>query len=290
VSDTAAEAEQPAGTREYAKPPETVEQAIARLTKEAEAAQKAKDAADSAFADVDGHLTALRNLQKESDKANQAYKAAHDQLEIDQQGFLDYYDSEKDNLEHLLGTTALKAIDTKVQAKRGADKAAADAVTTANNALTAAATQSDESKADRTEKAAAVTRYQQLPATIGAGHTKLKALRDEAVKARQAGLYALAYWLLVSRPEFSSVLEVSAAELIEPDALPAKLLAAVNELAAAEHTQAENDKALAKCRVDLANAQRENAEQQTKGETALREELKNIPAAGAEQTRSNPNA
>ena len=51
----------------------------------------------------------MRNLQKESDKATQAYKAAHDQLKIDQQGFHDYYESEKENLEELLGTSALGA-------------------------------------------------------------------------------------------------------------------------------------------------------------------------------------
>ena len=153
-------------------------------------------------------------------------------------------------------------------------------MTTATNALTAAETKSAESKKDRKAKAAVVTQYKQLAATIGAGHTKLKALRDEAVKARQAGQYALAYWL-VTRPDFSSVLGETAKELIEPNDLPAKLLTAVNELAAADTADAENDKALAKARVALADANRKNAEQQSKGEADLRDELKKIPAAKA---------
>lgn len=290
MSDSTAEAGHTAGMPEDAKPPETVDQAIARLEREARAAKEAKDAADSAFAEVDGHLTALLNLQKDSDKAYQAYNAAYAQLKIDQQGFLDYYESERDQLRDLLGPKALELIDTKGEEKRAKDEAAEGAVMTAKNALTAAETTSADSEKDRKAKAAVVAGYKQLAATIGAGHTQLKALRDEAARARQAGQYALTYWLVVSRPQFQSVLVKTAAELIEPNKLPAALLEAVNKLFEADQVDEKNKKALEKCRGELKEAERRNTEQQTTGEAVLREELKQIPAAGAEQMRSNAHA
>jgi chromosome segregation ATPase len=236
---------------------ETVEQAIARLEAESRAARDEKEAADSRLADADGRLTALRNLQKDSEKATLAYESVHDQLKIDQQGYLDYYEASRSDY----------------------DKAAA-AVEAKKADLAAAENRRDESNALRKQRADRVAQYKQLATTIGARHATLKSMRDEVAKARQSGQYALAYWLLEFR-DFKSVLDEGSAALIDPGELPADLLAAVNALADAERDHAANENAVGKRRNELAEAERQLADQKAKGETRLRDQLKQLSPASS---------
>ena len=61
----------------------------------------------------------MLNLKKDSDKAKQAYEAAHEQLTIDQQDFHDYYESEKESLEQQLRPGGLEAVDATRSTRRG---------------------------------------------------------------------------------------------------------------------------------------------------------------------------
>src|SRR4249920_1127265 len=97
---------------------ETVEEAIARLEAESKKAREEKEAADSRFTDVDGRLTALRNLQRDIDKAMLAYKSVRDQLKIDQQAYLDYQESEQESLEKQLKPEGVGEVKKKSQAKK----------------------------------------------------------------------------------------------------------------------------------------------------------------------------
>ena len=90
---------------------ETLEQTIERIQKAADAAKAAKETADSRFAELDGHLTALRNLRQEADRAEKTYSDAYDRLTIDQQDFHDYYESEKESLENLLCQEGVDAVE-----------------------------------------------------------------------------------------------------------------------------------------------------------------------------------
>ncbi|OLT00499.1 hypothetical protein BJF90_34880 [Pseudonocardia sp. CNS-004] len=257
-----------------------MEEAIEEARNQATAAKTAKEAADSTFVEADGRLTALRNLQREHDKAKEAYTAAYDRLQIAQKDFRDYSEDEKKNLAELLGKEGVDAVRVQVTAKTGKDNATTAAVTKAKGGITAAQTASATSETKRKQKAAAVDEYKQLAAAIGAGHTKLRGLREEVVKARQAGKYALAYWLLVNRG-FSEVLKAAQNQLIKPDELPDRLLTAVKELAAAEAAKVTADTLVVTRRNELAEAEREAAEQKTNGENDLRAELDKIPAASA---------
>jgi chromosome segregation ATPase len=259
---------------------ETVEQAIARLEAESRAARDEKEAADSRLADADGRLTALRNLQKDSEKATLAYESVHDQLKIDQQGYLDYYESEEESLEKLLGPEMVAEVKNKSDASRSDYDKAAAAVEAKKADLAAAENRRDESNALRKQRADRVAQYKQLATTIGARHATLKSMRDEVAKARQSGQYALAYWLLEFR-DFKSVLDEGSAALIDPGELPADLLAAVNALADAERDHAANESAVGKRRNELAEAERQLADQKAKGETRLRDQLKQLSPASS---------
>jgi hypothetical protein len=259
---------------------ETLEQAIARLQVESQKAQEAKEAADSRVADADGRLTALRNLQRDSEKARLAYESAREQLEIDQQGYRDFYESEEESLAKLLGPEAVAEVKKKSDDRQAAYDAAKAAVEAKKADLAAAEERRDAAAAVRKEKADQVSQYKALATTIGGRHAQLKAMRDEVTKARQAGQYALAYWLLELR-DFRSVLDKGARDLIDPEELPAKLLAAVNELGDAERDYAASESAVGKRRIELAAAEKELADQKAQGETRLRDQLKQIAAANS---------
>jgi hypothetical protein len=96
-------------------------------------------------------------------------------------------------------------------------------------------------------------------------------------RARQAGHYALAYWLLELR-DYGSVLN-GKPRLIDPAELPSALLAAVNKLADAESRLAAAAGAVSRIKAELATAEKELADRLAKGEATLRDELKDMGPA-----------
>lgn len=261
-------------------PGETVDEAITELEGKVAEAREKKEAADRTLADADGRLTALRTLKPDSEKAAAAYEKVHDQLTIDQQSFRDYYESELDSLEKLLGPEAVAEVKKRADARKSDYDAAVAAVEAAKAALAAAEGQRAASDAARRAKADRVGRYKQLATTIGARQATLKSMQSEVAKARQAGQYALAFWLLECR-DFKAVLDEGSAQLVEPDELPGRLLAAVNESADAERDHAANESAVTKRRSELAEAEKRLADQKSQGEARLREQLKQLSPAGS---------
>jgi hypothetical protein len=258
---------------EEAVPAETLEEAIARVRGERSEALAAKEAGDAAFADADGRLTVLEKLQSDIDKAKAAYEAAHDQLTIEQQAYDDYYDSEQESLTeilgHLTGTVDRWHADTRTELA-----AAERAVTSAKDRVEQAETNRKDADADRQVEATAVTELQQLVATIQTRHGQLRSIRDAVNKAHQEGHYALAYWLL-KHGRYGELLNGKPA-LIDPDDLPAHLLAAVNELGDASKALALADAAVTKRRGELIAAEAHLADRKAKGEAELRVRLTQI--------------
>jgi hypothetical protein len=210
VSDNAAQAaadtEKPGYGAKPPPPPPTdlLQDAIDEIRTKADDAKEAKVKADGESAALDGQLTALLSLKKDSDKAKQAYEAAHEQLTIDQQAFQDYDESAKEELEKQLTAKGIDAVKDLVGAKKTADKDRANAADTATKNLQDAKDAAATTEQDRKAKADDLTQYKQLATTIGAQHAKLKALRDEVTKARQATQPGLAYWLLTHPKGFET--------------------------------------------------------------------------------------
>ncbi|WP_222271518.1 hypothetical protein [Modestobacter marinus] len=262
-------------------PTDPLQGAIDEIRTKADDAKEAKVKAEGVSAALDGQLAALLSLKKDSDKAKQAYEAAHEQLTIDQQAFEDYDESAKEELEKQLKDKGIKAVNDLVAAKKKADTDRANAVATARKNLQDAKDAAEAAEQDRKAKADDLAQYKQLATTIGAKHAKLKALRDETTKARQASQPGLAYWLLTRKTGFEAQLEDVGGWLIEPSELPDRLLDAINKLAAAEATKAAADGTVAKRQAELAEAERQNADQTANAEKKLRDDLAKIPAAPA---------
>lgn len=253
------------------QPPKTLDEAIARADKAAADAKSAKDRADGAFTIADSNRTVLTNLKRDSDKVLQAYEAAHPQLTIDQQSFADFSENEKESLDDLLGA-ATGDVARVVADKVKADEDSATALDAATTALAAVEGGRATAEAGRKASADALDRLKQLAIAIGAEHAKLKAQRDDVAKARQAGQYALAYWLLTERG-FDDVLAAAEAELIDPAALPTAMLEAAQALISAQRTEEAAVAAVAAASAALAEAERKDAEQRAKGEATLRAAL-----------------
>ena len=106
-----------------------------------------------------------------------------------------------------------------------------------STALQAAVQDRDQADQVRKEKDVAAKELKNLGGTVAARHGRLKALRDDITKSEQAGLYAVAYWLL--RFAFAQEFDGDdVAKPVKPDELPSRLIDALKAVADAENTQA----------------------------------------------------
>ena len=117
-------------------PKDPVQEQIERLESQYQGKRTAKDSADSEFADNEGRLKALRKLQADIDKVVQTYKAARDQLSIDQRDYDDYQDSEKKSLEAQLQPETVDKIKKATEDKKDRDNALAKARDESKSKLT----------------------------------------------------------------------------------------------------------------------------------------------------------
>lgn len=278
------ETESPAADAAAADPPaaeapappagETLEEAVARLTRESQQARDDKEAADSRYADVDGRLAAVLNLQRDIEKAGQAYGAVYPQLLADEKAYAEFHDSETENLKRLLGPATLADLENQVATSAASLAQAQADVDAKSTALQAAVQDRDQADQVRKEKDAAAKELKNLGGTVAARHAKVKTFRDEITKARQAEFYALAYWLLEKR-DYTVTLNGSPA-LVAPEALPDTLLQAVNGLADAERDFAQKAATAVKRQDDLAVAEKRLADEKSQGEARLRDDLKQL--------------
>jgi hypothetical protein len=254
---------------------ETLEQTVERLTREAGTARAAKEEAESAFTQVDRRLTAVLNLQRDIAKATDTYTAAYEQLKRDQQSYGDFLKSEIETLEERLGDVK-KDADQKVKDLNDAIGALHATADTKRTALATATTARDTAKSAVKDQTDVVARYRQLSATIAARHAQLKTMRDEAIKARQAGQYAVAYWLLKYRTYESTLTGEPA--IVKPDEFPAELLGQVTTLTDRENTLAAAEADVVRCGQELAAAEKNLAAKETSGDADIRKELEALQA------------
>jgi hypothetical protein len=255
-------------------PPETVEEAIKRLMEESNKARAAKEEADNRFADADRRLTALRNLKLDIDKAKQAYTAAYDQLKRDQTAYADYLTSETDSLEKSLKPAGVQEVKQKADDVKDKEDKLRHTVETRKDALETAVKDRDSSKGSVKDQADLVNKYKQLAATVSARHAKLKSMRDEITKARQARQYALAYWLLTFG-DYDTTLHAKPTP-IPPDDLPVALLSAVNKLTDYENRLAANEIAVVKRQQEATEAEKQLDEHLATAKADLRKELEQL--------------
>lgn len=252
---------------------DSIEKEIERLKKEAQEARDAKDTADITFADKDNRLSTLRTVQRDLDANQQSYAKAYDQLKRDEQVYRDYLNSEKESLEQLLKGLA-DEVRNKDAALKSDRQALEQQVTEKTKALQEAEAKRDASQADVKDKTERVSQYKKLAATITSRLATLKSRRDEITKADQAGQYAVAYWLLVCR-DYSNVLG-GEPNLIKPDELPQRLITALDALATAESQLKKDERAVSKCRDDLAAAKTARDDHVANAEKNLRAQLEQM--------------
>jgi chromosome segregation ATPase len=265
---------------------DSIAEELARLEADAETARAEKAEADAALADLENRLATLRAVQKDAATATSAYTAAYERLGREDQAFEEYHQFQEEGLRRQLGEDGVAEVEELVQARKDRadelDQAADDAATT----LRDAEAERDRLKDEVKELADALAGWKKLTATVTAQHAELTTRREEITKARQAGEYALAYWLLgrarARRESFDD-----GPRLIDPDDLEDELLGAVEALADAQKDLADAERAATTAKADLAAATKARDKHRAESEAQLRESLR---TAGTHATTGESNA
>ncbi|WP_341358352.1 hypothetical protein V5H98_11190 [Georgenia sp. M64] len=265
---------------------DTIAEKLAQLETEATAARTKKNQADVALADLENRLTTLRAVQKDAETAATAYTAAYDALAREDTAYGEYLQSQEEGLRRQLGEDGVAGVEAVVKARSDRTKKLDRKARKAARTLASAESRRDRLK-DRVKKRSdALAGWKKLTATVTAQHTELKTRREEIAKARQAGEYALAYWLLGSaaarRKSFGE-----GPRLIPPKDLEHKLLDAVTALADAQRALADAETAATTAKADLAAATKARDKHRAESEAQLRESLR---TAGTHATTGESNA
>ncbi|MFG1990765.1 hypothetical protein ACGFJ7_12405 [Actinoplanes sp. NPDC048988] len=258
--------------------PDPIDKEIDKYARETAEARAAKELADSKFADKQNRLTALRGAKNDLDANQKAYEDAHDKLEREEEDYEEFYQSEKASLEKLLGPLAGR-VKTESEAFKAKQAELDTGAEEAETALRKAEKTRDDAKADVKDKTARVTEYKKLAATITARMGVLKTRYDEITKERDAGKYAVAYWLLAHRGDYLAALRAEP-KIIDPGELPRALVTALDAQATSEKTLAGDEAKVVELRAALAQAVKDRDEHRAKGEAALRKKLETLPPAG----------
>ncbi|WP_454778196.1 hypothetical protein [Georgenia muralis] len=265
---------------------DTIAEKLAQLETDATAARTKKDQADVALADLENRLTTLRAVQKDAETAATAYTAAYDALAREDTAYGEYLQSQEQGLRRQLGEAGVAEVEALDTARKDRANQLETELKTAAEKLTSAESTREEQRLAVKEKGDALAGWKKLTATVTAQHTELKTRREEIAKARQAGEYALAYWLLdqarARRESFDD-----GPRLIDPDDLQHKLLDAVTALADAQKALADAETAATTAKADLAAATKARDKHRAESEAQLRESLR---TAGTHATTGESNA
>lgn len=252
---------------------DTIAEELARLESDAATARAEKAEADAALADLENRLATLRVVQKDAETATAAYTAAYERLGREDQAYEEYLQCQEEALRRQLGEDGVRVVEALVSARSDRadelDETATDAATT----LRSAEAERDRLKDEVKERADAMAGWKKLTAAVTAQHTELTTRREEITKARQAGEYALAYWLLGRARERRESF-TSGPRLIDPGDLVDELLGAVEALADAQKDLADAERAATAAKADLAAATKARDKHRADSEAQLRESLR----------------
>lgn len=264
----------------------SINEELARLESDAATARAEKVQADAALADLENRLATLRSVQQDADAATTAYAAGYERLSREDEAYEEYLEFQDESLRERLGEDGVAEVEALVTAWSDRADDLDTAVTTAARTLADAESERDRLKGEVKECSDDLAGWKKLTATVTAQHTDLKTRREEITKARQAGEYALAFWLLgqarTRRESFDD-----GPRLIDPDDLEEELLDAVDELAKAQKELAAAELAATLAKADLAAATKARDKHRAESEAQLRESLR---TAGTHATTGEPNA
>jgi hypothetical protein len=276
ASQKTSEATVPPRPDECALPKTSIQEELRKLRDETSQAIKNKVEAEGTFADRENRLKVLEGVERDFPAAKKAYDDAYAQLRRDERDIVDYLECEKKSLVALLGRAGVKHVRRRVRKflanKRKLEKAVDSAKKAAN--------EPSDPNAEVTKFTLELAAWKKVAATIAAQHAEIRALREDITKARQAGHYGLALFLLwKARWRRAEFVRGCGPELVDPATLHEELHGAGERLAAAQQRLAKAQRDAAASKEALAAAIKNLEEHQKTAEATLQEALKEIKGA-----------
>lgn len=259
-------------------PVDPIAQEIQRLESETDCAREQKVKAESKFLDRQNRLTALQAVQRDIDTTLTAYRAAYGRLAREAKAIEEFLKCEKESLRKRLGEDGVEQVRQLSDARAAMGETLKKQALDAEASLQQAEADRDDRKKDVKKRGEELSEWKKLTATITARQTELRTMRDEVTSATQAGQDGVAYWLLgCAEDKYDSFAQDP--RLIKPDEVPQALLRAVQNLADAEKSYAEAERAVAIAKDDRVAAVKEWDRHEKESEAELRDALRQIPGA-----------
>lgn len=270
------EATDSAGGDECALPTTSIQEELGKLRDETTQAIKDKVTAEGIFADRENRLKVLEGVEREFPAVKKAYDDAYAQLRRDERDLVDYLECERKSLVTLLKCEGVQRVRQQVTDYLANKNKLEKAVESAKEA----ANEPPDPNAEVTKYTLDLAAWKKIAGTITAQHTEIRKLREDITKARQAGHYGLALFLLWKarwrRNEFS---KGCGPKLVDPSTLHQELHGAGERLAAAQQRLAKAQRDAAANQEALAAAIKSLEEHHKTAEATLHEALKEIEGA-----------
>jgi hypothetical protein len=259
-----------------ALPSTSIQDEIRTLREAMSKAIKDKVDAEGTLADRENRLKVLEGVERDFPSAKKAYDDLYPQLRRDERDLLDYIKCEKKSLAALLGPTGVDRVRSRVEDFLNNRRKLEEAVESAKQA----AKEPSDPNTEVTKYGLDLAAWKKIAGTLASQHAEIRKLREETIKARQAGQYGLALWLLwkaeLRRREFALG---CGPKLVEPATLHHELHGAGERLAAAQQRLAEEQREAAANKAALAAAINNLDVFLGTAEATLQETLKEIESA-----------
>jgi hypothetical protein len=259
-----------------ALPTTSIQDEIRTLREAMSKAIKDKVDAEGTLADRENRLKVLEGVERDFPSAKKTYDDLYPQLRRDERDLLDYIKCEKKSLAALLGPTGVDKVRSLVDDFLTNRRKLEEAVESAKQA----AKEPSDPNTEVTKYGLDLAAWKKIAGTLASQHAEIRKLREETIKARQAGQYGLALWLLwkaeLRRREFTLG---CGPKLVEPATLHHELHGAGERLAAAQQRLAEEQRKAAANKAALTAAINNLDVFLGTAEATLQETLKEIESA-----------
>jgi hypothetical protein len=279
ISEEKPEEEEPATQSNYV----SIREEIRALREAMSTAISGKLLAEGVLAAQENRLSVLEQVERDFPVARKAYDDAYPQLRRNEDDLIDYIKDEKKSVAAHLGVEGVKKVACRVveflTQERDLKKAVDDAKIKAKKPA--------DPNAEVARYTSDLAAWKKITATLTAQQGEIRALREEIVKARLAGHYGLALWLLwkaeLRRKEF---LSGCGPYLVLPTDLQEKLYRAAKRLADAQKKAAEAQRVATENEAALAAAIANLDKHQKTAEPTLQEDLKDLDGDDPAQVES----
>jgi hypothetical protein len=279
ISEEKPTEEKPATQGDYA----SIQEEIRALREAMRTAISGKLKAEGALAGQQNRLVVLEQVERDFPVTKKAYEDAYPQLRRDENDLVDYIKGEKKSVAAHLGREGVRKVRLLVVEFLTHGRDLVDKVEKAKEE----ANISPDSNAEVAKYASDLDAWKKITATLTAQQREIRGHREDVIKARQAGHYGLALWLLwkaeLRREEF---LSGCGPYLVLPKHLQQKLYRAGKRLADAQYDAAEVKRVTAENEAALAAAIADLDKHQKSAGPTLQEELKDVDSADPAQVES----